>query len=122
MKQSLTLSPPNSLILVMDHNFGTLPELITADLVAATDSCLAIGTLASPDGETTITLTNDLDNVETDELVFEGVLLTPNKELSICNVMNEKLLTLPVSASVINVKIFANDSSEPDQIVVLARP
>lgn len=122
MKRSLTLAPPNSLILVMDHESGVPPESITAALVGATDSCLAIGTLAAPDGETTITLTDDLDGVESGELVFDGMLFTPNRELSICNVMNEKLLTLPVPKTATGVKVFANDPSEPDEIVVFARP
>jgi hypothetical protein len=121
MKESMTFSPPNSLILVMDHEAGVLPDQITTELVAATDSCLAIGTLAAPDGETTIILTDDLDGLEIGDLVFDGALSTPNHELSVCNVRNEKLLTLPVPQPSTGVKVFANDPSEPDMIVVYAK-
>lgn len=121
MRESLTFSPPNSLILVMDHEAGILPDQLTANLVSASDSCLAIGTLAAADGETRITLADDLDGIEVGDLVFDGVLSTPNHELSVCNVHNEKLLTMPVSQTSTSVKVFANDLCEPDQIVIYAK-
>jgi hypothetical protein len=121
MKESISLSPPNSLIFVMDHKAGVLPDQITEGLVATTASCVAIGTLSEVDGETTITLTDNMDGVEAVDLVFSGSLSTPNHELSVCDVNNEKLLTLPVSQTSTMVKIFANDSSEPDYIVVFAK-
>jgi hypothetical protein len=105
----------------MDHGAGILPDQLTADLVAASDSCLAIGTLAAADGETRITLADDLDGIEVGDLVFDGVLSTPNHELSVCNVNNEKLLTVPVSRTSTSVKVFANDLREPDQIVIYAK-
>ena len=118
MKKSMTFSPPNSLILVMDHEAGVLPDQIGDELVAATDSCLAIGTLAALDGESTIILTDDLDGLEIGDLVFDGTLSTPNLELSVCDVRNAKLLTLPVQESSTRVQAFANDPSEPNMIVV----
>ncbi|WP_368564804.1 hypothetical protein [Pseudoxanthomonas sp. UTMC 1351] len=122
MKETITFSPPNSLILVMDYEAGVVPDQITSELVVATESCLAIGTLAAPDGETAITLTSDLEGMEVGEVVFDGELSTPNKELSVCNVLNERLLTLPVSTISTSVKVFANNPAEPDQIVVFAKP
>lgn len=121
MKESMTFSPPNSLILVMDHESGVLPDQITAELVSATESCLAVGTLAASDGETTVILTDDLGGLGVGDLVFDGALSTPNRELSICNVNNEKLLTLSVPEQSTWVKVFANDPFEPDIIVVYAK-
>lgn len=121
MRESITLSPPNSLIFVMDHEAGVLPDQITEDLVAATSSCIAVGTLSEVDGETTIVLTDILDQGEAIDLVFFGALSTPNLELSVCDVNNEKLLTIPVLQSSTAVKIFVNDSAEPDLIVIVAR-
>jgi len=118
MKESITLSPPNSLIFVMDHEAGVLPDQITAGLVAATDSCIAVGTLASSDGETTVTLTDDLGGLETGDMVFDGVLSTPNHELSVCDVRNEKLITLRIQQACTRVRIFANDPSEHDQTLI----
>ncbi|MGH8051926.1 MAG: hypothetical protein ACREPB_14800 [Arenimonas sp.] len=119
MKLTKTLIPTNSLLLVMDHSAGEIPSSIGDYLTVSTESCVAVGTLAEMDGETTVTLTDSIEGVELDELVFDGVLLTPEKEISVCDVGDEKLLTIPVSSCKTRVQIFANDMNEPDNIVVL---
>lgn len=121
MKESITLAPPNSLILVMDISFGELPDDMGGRLVSFTDSCVAVGTLSEVDGDTTIIMTNSLDGVGLGEMVFDGILKVPKKELSVCSVRNEKLLTLELSSEEAHVQIFANDPSEPDEIVVFVR-
>lgn len=118
MQQSITISPPNSLIFVMDHAAGELPEDMGGKLVASTASCVAVGTLAEFDGETTITLADTFD-VAALHIAFEGTLHTPNGEVSISNTRNEQLLTGKAWTPSTNVRIFVNDDSEPDQIVVL---
>ena len=123
MRESITLSPPNSLILVMDHSFGELPQVMGGRLVAFTDSCVAVGTLSEADGVTSITLADDLQVIdEPSALAFDGVLHTPAFELSVCNVRNEKLLTLQLPTPRSKVRIFVNDKSEPDRIMVYAGP
>lgn len=102
----------------MDYLFGELPEAMNGGLVAFTDSCVAVGTLSEFDGETAISLTDSLEEGEPDALVFDGVLKAPQCELSVCNVANEKLLTMKLSGPEAHVRIFANDPSEPDEIVV----
>lgn len=120
MKQSITMRPSNSLIFIMDYSFGKLPEFMSGNLVAFTDSCVAIGTLSEVDGETTIVVTDSLLDVQsTERLVFDGVVATQGGELSVCSTTNEKLLTVKRSNRNIHVKVFANDASEPDKIVVL---
>lgn len=121
MKESVTLAPPNSLILVMDRSFGELPDAMNGQLVAFTDSCIAVGTLSEVDGETAITMTDSLEGIERGEMVFDGVLKTPQCEVSVCSVTNEKLLTMKLPASEAHVQIFANDASEPDEIIVFVR-
>ncbi len=118
---SITLSPPNSLILVMDHTSGELPEAMNDQLVAFTDSCIAVGTLSEADGETTITLTDSMEGVKQGQLVFDGVLKVPRHELSVCSAADTKLLTMTLPRSEAHVQIFANDASEPDDIVVFVR-
>ncbi|MBB3344740.1 hypothetical protein [Luteimonas sp. RC10] len=122
MKESVALSPQNSLILVMGHELGEIPDYFGSELVAATGSCLAIGTLAAPDGETAITFADSTEDIEGVELVYDGVLSTPNKEVAVCDVLGEKLIVMPSAASFTRIKIFANDLTEPDQIVIVAQP
>jgi hypothetical protein len=119
MYESITVSPPNSLILVMDHASGELPTDIAGKLIAATASCVAVGTLSAADGETTITLTDEFDEARKEfELVFDDAVLTPQREISVCNVRNEKLLTVQAPSLITRVQIYANDDREPDRIVI----
>ena len=120
MKISKTFAPSNSLVFVMDSSIGEIPVSIGNELTASTNSCVAVGTLAQMDGETTVALTDSSDGIELEMLVFDGVLLTPARELSVCNVEDERLLTIPVPSSETRVRIFANDNAEPDNIIVLA--
>jgi hypothetical protein len=120
MKLSTRLAPQNSLLLIMDHAFGEVPESMGGNLVAFTNSCVALGTLAQHDGETTVMLADALDEDARGEIVFDGVLETPSRELSVCDVTDAKLLTLDVAWLRTRVQVFANDLREPDEIVVVA--
>lgn len=122
MQESITLAPPNSLILIMDYDFGELPEDIGNQLIAFTDSCVAVGTLSEVDGNTTITLTDDQEHGKHGEMFFEGTLKIPSHELSICSTDNVQLLAMQLSKPEIKIKIIANDASEPDNIIVLVGP
>lgn len=115
---TITLAPPNSLVFVMDHSSGELPKAMNDQLVAFTDSCVAVGTLSEVDGETTITLTDSLEGVKRGQMVFDGVLKVPRHALSVCSAADTKLLTMTLPGSEAHVQIFANDASEPDEIVV----
>lgn len=48
----------NSLLFVMDKDNGEIPESMDA-LVAATPSCIVVGTHSGADGETSVTLFDD---------------------------------------------------------------
>lgn len=119
MRKSITLAPPNSLILILDYSFGELPEDMEGGLVAFTSSCVAVGTLSEFDGDTTVTMTSTMEGSVPGELVFDGIIEAPQRELSVCNVRNERLLTMPLLEIRAHVQIFANDASEPDEIVIL---
>ena len=102
----------------MDHLSGELPEAMNGQLVAFTDSCVAVGTLSEVDGETTIILTDSLVGVKRGQMVFDGTLKVPRRELAVCSSADRMLLTMKLPRSEARVQIFANDASEPDQIVV----
>lgn len=119
---TITLSPRNSIVFVYDfsHRPIEIPTYVSGELVAASQTCVSVGTLAEIDGETTITLADSTDGIRVGELYFEGVILTPGHEVSVCTSANEKLLTLPILATHARIRVFANDPSEPDEIVIVA--
>lgn len=118
MKESITLAPPNSLILIMDQAFGNLPDAMDGQLISSTDSCVAVGTLAESDGTTNIILIENYQAEPDEKMVFDGTLITPNKELSISDVDNKQLLTIRLTAATVRVQIYVNDPIEPSKIVI----
>lgn len=117
--KTISIRPPNSLILIMDFVSGVGPNELGKNRIAATDSCIAIGCRAAPDGPTEISLIEHNELIPTDPLVFECELQTPNKKLSICSVWNEELLFTELEGTRTSIKIFANHSLEPDRIYVM---
>jgi hypothetical protein len=125
MKKSISIAPPNSLIVVMDRSVAEVPKSMNNQLISATPTCIAIGTLAAADGKTKIVLTDE-NTVDSSVLtrVFEGVLTTPSLKLSVYSTLGAVLLELEVSTAQTHLEIWANDKMEPDdiQIVILDRP
>jgi hypothetical protein len=117
-KREVTVKAPNSLILVGDPD-GQPPVSMADKLVAATTSCVAVGTLSQPDGATRLRLFGATDDLP-ERLAFEGLLQTPNRLVAVRNVLGETYLEKHVSAAVTSVQIWVNDLSEPDDICVLA--
>jgi len=108
----------NSVIAIMDPDVGEVPHALGPTRVAWTGSCVAIGTLVGVDGETTITLSDVYDDNQIDKmaLVFDGVVETPHRSVSVCSSALERLLTMPVHSERSRVRVWSNDESEPDVI------
>ena len=123
MVQTIRIAPSNSLILVMDHTVGEIPGTMAGGLVAATPTCIAIGTLSEPDGVTSISLSDEgTPSGLGANPKFVGVLKTPSKTLSICSVLNEVLLETHVQSDETRVQVWANHETEPDCIAIVVLP
>lgn len=117
--KSVTVAPPNSLIFIMDHAFGEIPESMGHGSVTSTDSCVAVATLCEFDGATTVIVGTDPHGTGAEILVFDGHLTIPSKQLSVCSAFDEKLLSMDISRSHVHLKVFANDATEPNLIAIL---
>jgi hypothetical protein len=114
------LAPPHSIIFVYDPTYAVeVPGDIGAGLVRATDSCVAVGTLAEMDGETTIRLADDFADPQ-GEVVFEGTIRTPGGTVAINTSEDEQLISILVGQAA-HITVWANDAEEPDLILVRAR-
>jgi hypothetical protein len=87
--------------------------------VAATATCIAIGTLSEHDGTTRVTLGGDANNAPHDTPVFDGLLETPGLELAVCTVLNDVVLAATVPTQRTWVRIWANDRTEPSEIHIM---
>ena len=119
MKIEARLAPPNSLLLIMDQSVGEVPESMNGAPVAATPSCVAVGTLSEHDGETSITISDEKPEPGLGlSIVFEGDLSTPARNLAVCSVDDLAVINTALSSSSARVQVWANDSLEPDRIYV----
>lgn len=120
MKVETTTSTPHSVLLVMDHSFGSPPESMGNQLISVTSSCVAVGTLSEQDGQTHIILINEPAYKEPGcpLLVFDGAIAVENKDVSIISALDEELLKIPVNSKIAHIRIWVNDQIEPGRIVV----
>ena len=115
----ITVAPPNSIIFVNDPTSeADIPQDIGRGLVWATDTCVAIGTLAEMDGETTIRLARDFPTPR-GEVIYEGTIKTPGRLVAINTSEGVPLISLTTGPES-RLTVWANDSSEPDLILVRA--
>jgi hypothetical protein len=119
MKHEIQIKPPNSVVLIMDYAAGVIPESMAGKLVASTSSCIAVGTLSEADGLTRISISDQTPTDVTESPIFDGVLDTPNRHLSVCSAHNEALMVIPVGGGKTSVRIWANHPFEPDRINIV---
>lgn len=123
MRQTISCAPSRSLILVMDRSVGVIADTMAGALVAATPTCIAVGTLSESEGETKIALSDEgapWDVGATPN--FDGFLKTPTMTLSVCSVLDEVILEMSVRSHETRVQIWANDPFEPDAIAIVVLP
>jgi hypothetical protein len=121
MKVEIKERIENSVLLIMDAEAGQPPESMSGSLVVSNSSCIAVGTLAEMDGETVVVLTDErflTEMYSNLREIFRGSLATPAKELSVCSIQLRPLLTLRVPKAQTALRVYANDESEPNQILV----
>jgi hypothetical protein len=122
--QETRIAPKNSLVLIMDPTIGDVPESMHGSLVAATSSCVAVGTRSELDGETRISISDEplaTECASEQYTVFDGLLDTPSKRVSVCTVHDQPIMALDVPGTTTRVQIWANHDSEPDDIRIVVR-
>jgi hypothetical protein len=117
MMPMVELSPPNSVILVMDPSVGEIPQKMSG-LIGTTSTCIAVGTLSEHDGPTQISLCVGIAPPTQSFPALGSVLETPSHRIAVCTVENKCLLELPVEGDRTRVVVVVNDLTEPDKIVV----
>lgn len=118
MANSTKIAPPNSLILIEDPSGGQIPASMKGSLIASTDFCIAVGCRSDTDGETEFTLGKAHDVDPGDHPVFQGILKTPSLRITLKSVVGQTILEAPVSHRETMVRIWVNDPSEPDRVIV----
>jgi hypothetical protein len=118
MNEIAKVTPSHSVILVMVRLAGVIPSSMSGALVASTPSCVAVGILSEHDGETTITITDEDADLSVGLPVFDGVILTPSRVVSVCSALDDVLRVGSVPAETSRIRVFVNHPMEPDLITI----
>jgi hypothetical protein len=117
MIQTARVTPPNSLLLTIS---AADPEIATNidGVIAATSTCVSIGTLSEMDGPTEVTLTDE--DVPTDGLqqLYRGTMDTGLRRVAVQTVEGEQVVELPVPGASATITVYGSDEFEPDRIVI----
>lgn len=119
-----SIAVPNSLLLVTDKQVGEIPLSMEGQLVAATPSCIAVGTIPAADGETLVVLTSDAFPATEKERLrnsFIGLLVTPSKEVHVCLVSLESVAQVKVASTRAAVEIWTDDFVAPTSVYVVIK-
>jgi hypothetical protein len=120
MIKDIRVAPPSSVILVMDQTTAEVPESMNRRIVSATGSCIAVGTLSQADGDTFVSLSDEVPRgLPNQPPAFDGVVSTPTRTLSVCSVEHQRYLVLGVSATSTRVRIWVNHPAEPNEIWIV---
>ena len=122
MRTELTIAPPNSLLVVADPASRGVPSRLSLP-VAASRTCLMIGTTAGRIESVHVVLTDepDIDTLHL-SLKYHGTLDLPSSTLSVCSVSLERYLVLRTPTDQANVQVWTNDDNEPTEVLVRVMP
>jgi hypothetical protein len=114
------ISPPKSVLLLVGREEYTPPRSFGGNPCAATHDCLAVGVRNEGDGPTEVTLAPTAD---TSALVSLGEYSIESEGLlSLRDVFNREYDAMGVDAGTARVTVWADDDSEPSEIVFEVRP
>lgn len=111
------IRPPNSVVLVMDAR-GVVPQRMSGAL-ATTSSAIALGTRATADGDTQVSVCDSRPPAGDLQPVFDGNLETPSGHLLVQSVEGDRYFDVPVARDPVHLMVLTNDPAEPDVIVVV---
>ena len=119
MASSISISAPNSLVLISGGN-GAVPDRFeSGTAVAATSTTIVIGTLNELDGPTRITLAKGQADIGGLRKLFVGKLHDLTGKLVIQTCEGALLLSGDVDNPCASIEVFSNDHSEPDKILIV---
>jgi hypothetical protein len=120
MISKVSFAPPNSIVLISDpeFEFTDVPELLGNELISATDSCIAVGCRSEADGATQFTFGWSADVDPGSEPAFIGSVKTPSRHVALQTILWQSLLAQVVPFEYTRIRIWLDDPTEPDNIVV----
>src|SRR5215467_115765 len=118
MQTSRVIRPVNSIIFVCDRAGGAVPIWQKDKQILSTDSCISIACYPEQDGPTKVTLGNTREVDPGRQANFDGVLMAPNRVLTVQNAPRETLLAMNVTNGIIRVQVWLNNKKWADSVII----
>ena len=119
MTTTAKIAPPHSFVMVADVlTENGIPDFPTESRLAATASCIIVGCEHEGDSETVFTIGIDHQVDPGFRPVFESVIETPNRKVSVWTTDIEKFLEEKVPTKRTRVRIWGNRQKFPDDVVI----
>ena len=117
---SPSIRPPHSIVLLVGREDFTAPTSFGDATSIATTDCIAVATLSPVDGPTLVSVAPSADR---SGLVTLGEYTIESEGLvSVRDVFHREHDTMGVESGYVEVRVLANDSLEPDEVVFVVRP
>lgn len=111
-------APENSIVFISGNLQSKPPEHVRGNMINYNETCVSVGCHPEIDGETEIHL-GRADEISAEfEVVFDGIIETPNKTLMISTVEGTILLEDTVPALVTRLRVWLSHPRWPDKVVV----
>jgi hypothetical protein len=121
--KTVAISLPHPVVFVFDpkNRAVRIPEIAAGNVVAFTDSCIAVGAQASVDGDVTLQLTGEAVPFDISGLhrVFLGKIRAPGRRLGLVTSENVTLLDCSVATETPDVEIWIDDHRWPSRIIAV---
>lgn len=117
MQHEILIHPPYSMIFISDESLPSAPEYANRYITASNDTIL-VPCAAEQDGPTRIVLAAADDVGVSGEPAFDGAVETPGRRLVVSTALLDIVLSAGVRSTRTRVRIWTNDPSLPDEILV----
>jgi hypothetical protein len=122
VKAEATVTPSNSLVLIMDPATVEIPASMGGHPVVATPSCVAVGTLAEHEGPTEVRIFDSM-TAQNESLpaleVVDTTLYCNSRKLVVGDVLGETYFEWLLHTADVRVRVYTNHSTEPDEIAIV---
>ena len=115
---STNFAPINSIVFISDNLKSKPPEHVYGSLVSFNEFCVSVGTYPEVDGETKFGLGRANEVEDKLQLVFDGMIETPNRNLMISTVLDEVLLETGVEDTRTRTRVWVDHPRWPKNLVV----
>ena len=117
---TLTIEPPNSVILLVGREEFTPPPSFGGQTCVATADCVAIGVMSVDDSPTSVSISQVVD--ATNLVRLDEFRLETEGQLSVRDVYNREYETVGVTPGWVRVTIWGDDDIQPSVLALQVGP